>query len=117
MKSYLRDITSDFKKANGEYRLDVSLWKNLTIQVVNPSGTFDFKGSNDGNAILNAGPGNAYSAMNFTPIQAVNLATGATVTAAAGAGLYKIEVFCKYIQIGGAGADADKVIIFENSPE
>lgn len=117
MKSYSKDITSEFKKGGGIYRMDVSLWKNITIQFVNPSGATDFKGSNDGNEINGVGAGNAYSAINFTAIQAVNLATGATVTTGATAGLYKIEVFCKYIQIGGTGADADKVIIFENSPE
>ena len=117
MKSYSRDITADIKKGGGIYRLDVSEWKNISIQFVNPSGSMDFKGSNDGDAIKGAGAGNAYAAINFTAIQAINLATGATVTTAAAAGIFKIEIFTKYIQIGGTGADADKVIIFENSPE
>ena len=117
MKYYLKDITAVFKKAGGTYRMDVCVWKNITIQLVNPLVSIDFKGSNDGNEINGVGPGNAYSAINFTAIQAINLATGTAVTTCATAGFYKIEVFCKYIQIGGTGADADKVIIFENSPE
>jgi len=113
MKSNIRDITNGARE-DGSWVLDVSLWKNITFQFVNPTGTFDFEGTNDSNAIRGVGDGSAASAINFTEIQAVNLATGTAVTSASAAGLFKIEVFCKFIRI--SGGTADKIIVYTNAP-
>ena len=113
MKSYNSDITEDTRE-DGSWVLDVSLWKNITFQFVNPLGTFNFQGTNDANAIHGVSDGSAASAINFTAIQAVNLATGTAGTSANVAGLFKIEVFCKFIRI--SGSTADKIIVFRNAP-
>jgi|ERR1044072_2091103 hypothetical protein len=107
------DIT-DKARDDGSWVLDVSLWKNVTFQFVNPTGTFNFEGSNDSNAIRGVSDGSAASAINFTAIQAINLATGSATTSANAAGLFKIEVFCKFIRI--SGGTTDKIIVFRNAP-
>lgn len=113
MNSYNADITNDTRD-DGSWVLDVSLYKNITFQLVGVTGTFTFEGSNDANAIIGVSDGSAASAINFTAIQAINLATGTAVTSANAAGLYKIEVFCKFIRI--AGGTATKIITFRNAP-
>jgi hypothetical protein len=107
------NITNDTRD-DGSWVLDVSLWRNITFQFVNPSGTFNFTGSNDSNPIRGVSDGNPATAINFTAIQAINLATGSAVTTASAAGLFKIEVFCKFVRIDGG--TADKIIVFRNAP-
>lgn len=112
MKSYVSDITNE-PRDDGSWVLDVSNSKTITFQLVNPAGTFSFTGTNDAGAITGISAGSAASAINFTAIQAINLATGTAVTTANAAGLYKIEVFCKFIRI--SGSTADKIIIFRHA--
>lgn len=111
----LIDITSEFNADNGK-RLDLSGWETATFQFVGSSGTIDITGSNDANAQTGVTDGNAFTSINFTPIQAINLANGTLVTSVAGDGLYKITVACKFIQVGGSGATATKVLVFVNKP-
>lgn len=117
MTSEISDVTIPFNKDNA-FVLDVSLWENVTVQFVSPSGTINITGTNDG--LGSTDPltkfGTASTAANFTAIQATNLATGAATTSVAAAGLYRIVVGCKYIKFGGASAAATKVLVYSNKP-
>lgn len=86
--------------------LDMSGWDKTTIQTTGAVlGTLNLSGSNDGG-------GNAYTegdaelAINFTPIQAKNLATGTMVNAIYGTGLFEVDINAQYLRIQGAPASA-----------
>ena len=115
MLSRILDVTADFNTNNG-VKLNLSEWETATFQFVTPTGTISITGSNDGNEITGSTNPNAYASINFTAIQATNLATGLAVTSVAASGLYKITVSCQYIQFGGASAAAAKVLVFLNKP-
>jgi hypothetical protein len=115
MLSRILDVTTEFNRDN-RARLDLSGWNVATFQFINPSGSIDFTGTNDGGeetGTLSSSPG---TSQNFSAIQATNLATGATVTSTAATGMYKVIINCKYVQIYGVGVTADKVLVFVNSP-
>jgi len=115
MTSEFTDLTGVFNTQNG-VTLDVSLWQEVTMQFVNPSGTINITGTNDGGAVTGTSFGGASTATNFTSIQATKLADGTAVTTIAAAGLFKVTRGCKYIKFGGASAAADKVIVFYSKP-
>lgn len=115
MLSKIIDITTEFNQ-NNRARLDLSLWAFATFQIISPSGTIDFTGTNDGGeetGTLNPSPG---ASGNFSSIQATNLATGATTTSVAATGMYKIAINCKYIQLYGVGITAGKILVFVSTP-
>jgi hypothetical protein len=114
MVSHYYDITDKFNGDNG-FKIDVGLWENVSVQFVNPSGTISILGSNDPNAITGVSDGNALASTNYVAIQATNLETGTAVTSVSTAGIYKVQVATKFIQFGGAGAAADKVLVFMNT--
>lgn len=117
MTSEVTDVTIPFNSSN-TFVMDVSLWENVTVQFVSPSGTINITGTNDGLGATDPKTsfGNATTAANFTAIQAINLATGAAVSSVSAAGLYRIVVGCKYIKFGGASAAATKVLVYSNKP-
>lgn len=91
-------------KFNTVYQItnDMSGWDKTTIQVVGPmSGTIHVYGSNDGNALPSVRDGNAELAINFTPIQVTNLATGTAVNTISAAGNYKAEINAQYLRLQG----------------
>lgn len=115
MLSKVLDISAEFN-ANNRARLDLSGWGNATFQIITPSGTIDFTGTNDGGeetGTLNPSPG---ASGNFSSIQAINLATGTAVTSASTTGMYKVTINCKYVQIFGTGVTAAKILVFVNTP-
>lgn len=86
--------------------LDVSNWDEVTIQTSGAVlGTVNIMGSNDGGAD-GTSQGDAQLAINFTPIQATNLATGTAVNAIYGAGLFRVDVNAQYLRLQGAPAAA-----------
>lgn len=86
--------------------LDMSGWDKITIQTAGAVlGTLNLSGSNDGGANAYS-QGDAQLAINFTPIQATNLATGTKVNAIYGAGLFEVDVNAQYLRIQGAPASA-----------
>lgn len=116
MISYTEDLTSKFN-ANNQATVDVSGWETASFHFVGPSGTISITGSNDSGAVTGVTEGNAMLADNFDTIQAVNLASGTAVTSVATADIYRITpVSCKYIRLGGASAQATKVIMFLSKP-
>lgn len=116
MLSQILDLTAQLN-ADHFVKIDVSQWQNVSIQVVGSvTGTNNITGSNDAGAVQSVTDGNAVSSLNYTAIQATNLATGAAVTAAAAAGIYKVVVSTKFIQIGGADAAVSgKLLVFLNT--
>lgn len=92
--------------------IDVSLWENIIIHMVGPSGTILLEGSNDGGAITGSNDDTPQSALNFTTIVATKMVDGTTSSSLATAGLYKLTQPCKYIRFGGASAAATKAIVF-----
>lgn len=115
MISRIIDVTADFNANNG-IKLNLSEWETATFQFVNPSGTISITASNDGNEITGSTNPSALASINYTTIQATNLAAGTAVTSVSTAGLYKITVATQYIQFGGASAAATKVLVFVNKP-
>lgn len=86
-----QELTSTF---NSLYQInrDVSSWDKLTIQIVAPvlgTGIYIY-GSLDGGFNKDVTQGNAALAINYTPIQAVNLATGVATNTITAAGLYRV---------------------------
>lgn len=96
--------------------LDVGHWENLTVQVIDGSGTISLLASNDGGDITGSITGNADTAANFNAVQAVNLTTGAAATAVTGTNLFRISpVSFRFLQIGdGSTAAATKILVFAN---
>lgn len=107
------DLTATFNANNG-VKVDVSEWQFVTIGIDGTvSGTVNILGTNNGGAIEGSGDGNAKSSLNYTAMQAINLATGAATTSISAAGLYRITVGSKYLQVGGAAAaTTGKVYLF-----
>jgi hypothetical protein len=115
MLSKVLDVTTEFNAAN-RARLDLSGWGIATLQIISPSGTIDFTGTNDGGeetGTLSSSPG---TSGNFSSIQAINLATGTATTSTAVTGMYKVTISCKYVQIFGVGVTATKILVFLSSP-
>lgn len=90
-KQITDNLTTTF---NSVYQLnrDVSGWDKLTIQVSGAMlGTAYIYGSIDSGAQQGVNQGNAELAINYTPIQATNLATGSAVTSITAAGMYTVN--------------------------
>lgn len=99
--------------------LDLSGWDRTTIGVVAPIGNAILVyGSNDANAVLGVQQGNAELAINFTPIQVTNLATGAATTSISAAGNYKYDVNTQFLRLQGspasAGTNVYKLLLFNS---
>ena len=81
---------------------DLSGWDKVDIQVVAPvTGSLYVYGSNDADAVTGVQMGNASLAINFTPIQATNLATGAATNVITAAGNYKVDVNAQFLRLQG----------------
>lgn len=104
-KSITDDLTTTF---NSVYQInrDVSGWDKMTVQVVAPMlGTAYIYGTLDSGANNENTQGNAALAINYTTIQATNLATGNAVTSITGAGLYTVNAANQqFVRIQGSPA-------------
>lgn len=105
------DVTSRFNPT-GIVNLDIGEWDFVVVQLVSPTGTVTFNGSNDGGGIQGETAGNATSAINFTAVQAINLNTGTAATTAAASGMFKLTVIGKYLQLSSPGQTATKIIVY-----
>lgn len=98
--------------------LDMSGWDRTTIEAVGPVlGTLNLQATNDGGG-TNYASSNAQLAINFSPIQAKNLATGTMVNAIYGAGLFEVPIDAQYLRVQGAPAGSPTSIyrlIFNHS--
>ncbi len=99
------DFSGTFN-SNYNITLDMSGWDKTTIQATGAVlGTVNIMGSNDGGANAST-EGDATLAINFTPLQAKNLATGTMVNAIYGAGMFEVDVNSQYLRLQGAPAAA-----------
>lgn len=97
--------------------LDIGEWDRVTIQAVAPIvATGYLYGSLDGGDVQGVTQGNAALAINFTPIQATNLATGSAVSSISAAGNYELEVRTKFLKISGGGFGVYKLMTFQTKP-
>ena len=106
-KPILEDLTTVF---NSVYQInrDVSNWDKLTLQIVAPVlGTAIYVyGTLDSGAQQQNSQGNATLAINYTPIQVVNLATGTATNSITAAGMYRATANDQqFIRIQGNPAD------------
>lgn len=118
-----RQLLDQTPLLNSVYKitLDMSGWDRTTVQVVPYIyGAIYVYGSNDPNAVQGVQMGNAELAINFTPVQATNLATGTAVNAITAAGNYKVDVNTRFLRFQGnpiTGATITNVykILFNHS--
>lgn len=84
-----QELTSTY---NSVYQInrDVSGWDKMTIGIVGPVlGTMYVYGTIDAGYNKDVTQGNAALAINYTPIQVVNLATGVATNSITAAGMYR----------------------------
>lgn len=105
------DLTNKYKQNIYNIALDVSGWDTVTFQVLAPvASTLYIYGAIDDNmpqgSLLAANNNyNASNVVNWTGVQAVQLATGTAVSSITTAGLYSVPVNAPYMKIGGGGAN------------
>lgn len=103
-----RDITQAYKQSIYNLPLDVSGWDTVNIQVVAPiAGIVSIYGTlNGGMSQGSLYPDNNYGAeraLDWSAVQAVNLATGSAVSTISAAGIYSVPVNFPYLKLGGGG--------------
>jgi len=111
MISKLIDVTTQFNSNNGNVQLDIGGWDYVVAQFVSPTGTVTFKATNDGDAELGVGDGDAKSAINWNVIQGVNLANTTAAVNTNATSMFKFNVVGKFIQFESAGQTVGKLLI------
>lgn len=115
MLSYNQNLTQQYKDSLYNITLDVGGWEKATIQVVAPiAAPMGIYGSIDPGAVQGVTDGNAELALNFTPVQATNLASGAATTTISAAGLYTVNTNFQFLRLGASGANVYRLMVFEN---
>jgi len=80
--------------------LDMSNWDKTNVQIVAPiTGALYVYASNDSDQVTGIQQGNASLAINFTPIQATNLATGTATAVITAAGNYSVPVNAQFLRL------------------
>lgn len=106
-----QDLTQKYKQNVYSISLNVSGWDTVTFQVIAPvANPLYIYGAIQDNmpqgSLLT--PNNNYdpdNVTNWTAVQAVQLATGSSLTSITTAGLYKVPVNMPFLKIGGGGAN------------
>lgn len=116
-----RPIDDQASLFNSVYKItmDMSGWDKTTVQVVAPiSGSLYVYASNDGDQVTGVQQGNAELAINFTPIQATNLATGTATNVISAAGNYSVPINAQFLRLQGspaaAGTNVYKILLFNS---
>lgn len=103
------DLTKQYKQNIYNISLDVSGWDTVTFQFIAPvAGTTSIYGALDDNmpqgSLLAANNNyNPDNILNWSAVQAVNLATGSAVSSITAAGIYSVPVNTPYLKLGGGG--------------
>lgn len=109
------DLTQQYKQNVYSITLDMSGWDKTTIQVLAPVvGAIYVYGSNDAGAQQGITDGNAELAINFTGVQATNLATGSAVSSFNTAGNYKVDINAQFLRLQGGGANVYRMYAFHS---
>lgn len=106
-----QDLTQKYKQNVYSISLNVSGWDTVTFQVIAPvANPLYIYGAIQDNmpqgSLLT--PNNNYdpdNVTNWAAVQAVQLATGSSLTSITTAGLYKVPVNMPFLKIGGGGAN------------
>ena len=107
---YPIEITEQYANNNNSWTLDLSNYDKVSIHLIPPvAGNVYVYGSNNPGK-NNVSFGDAQLALDFTAIQATNLATGTNSTSMQ-AGLYSVPVNAQFLRI--QGADVYKIFLFE----
>lgn len=110
MLSRTNDWTYNINQS-GSLTIDVGGYEKVTAEFIAPLvGVFSVYGSNDGGAVRGVTAGGPQLAVNFTAIQAINLATGSAVSTISAAGEYGVTINAKYLRFRG-GTSVYKLII------
>jgi len=104
------DVTSDFN-VDSKVQLDTGGFDYAVVQIVSPSGTVDFKHTNDSGDIEGVSDGSAVSAANFVTVQGTNLASGSAVSSLAASGLVRFGYIGRYLQLSGTSVTATKILV------
>jgi hypothetical protein len=115
MISRIIDITDQFN-STGRARLDLGGWGIATFQIISPSGSISFTGTNDGGEETGTLTPSPSRSINFSTIEATDLSSGTKVTSTSATGMYEVVIDCKYIQLFGTGVTATKILVFVNKP-
>ena len=115
--TYSNDLTNQYKENIYHIELDVSNWDTANFQVIAPvANTLYIYGTLDNGMpqgqLLPSGNYGAELAINWSAIQAVNLATGSAVSTIAAAGIFSVPVNTRFIKLGGGGADVYRLLQF-----
>lgn len=114
---YTNDLTLKYKQNVYHIELDVSGWDTVTFQAVAPvaSAIFIYGSLDNGMSLgqsIPAGNYGAQLAINWTGVQAVNLASGASVSSISAAGMYSVTVNNQFLKLQGGGADVYRLLQF-----
>lgn len=105
------DLTASFN-ATGLSTIDVGQWDDVTMQVVSPTGTINFLGTNDSGGVQGVTDGSALTATNFNAVQGTNLATGVAATSTGASSSYKFLPGTKFLRFSGAGVTVTEMLVF-----
>lgn len=115
-----QDLTDKYKQNVYSISLNVSGCDTVTFQAVAPVanpiyiyGTID-DGMPQGSLLASDNNYSAQLAINWTGVQAVNLATGAATSSISAAGLYAVPVNSSYLKLQGGGADVYRLLQLNN---
>lgn len=114
---YSNDLTLKYKQNVYHIELEVSGWDTVNIQAVAPVAApiFIYGSLDDGmpqGSLLPDGNYGAQLAINWSPIQGVNLASGSAVSSITDASIISIPVNTRYLRLGGGGADVYRLLQF-----
>lgn len=121
MISKIQDMTEAFNNGGAGFNMDISGWENVSVELVNLSGTVSFFGSNDANAIIAVSDGNALSSTNYYDLAVATIdAPNTFVLTGSADNIYILNPIgpmrCKFIALGGTSLSADKVLVFLSKP-
>jgi hypothetical protein len=108
--SETKDLTNNFN-ASGSVKLDIGGWDYAILHIVTPSGTVNFKTSNDGGWVNGVSDGGASASTNYLAVQGTNLTTTTQASSTAASGIFRFDHIGGFFQIDGAGVTCVKAII------
>lgn len=116
---YSNDLTNQYKQNIYHIELEVSGWDSVNFQVLAPvAAALSIYGSLDDGmpqgVLSQSGNYGAQLAQNWSPIQAVNLATGSATGTISSAGIYSVPVKTRYLKLSGGGANVYGLIQFNH---
>lgn len=105
-----KDLTFQYKQNVYHIELEVTGWDKISFQVLAPiAAPISVYGTlNDGmsqGSLYPSGNYGADRALDWTAIQATNIATGTAATTISTAGIYTVPVNSPYIRLAGGGAN------------